>query len=302
MSRKPVPPQLEGEHASRLLEHYRALHGTAEVLPGDEEGIPILCGARKVAVLRADGPSEMVELLVLALSALLDIVVRERRRHQVLGDRLGALAERLNRAEGELAGPMRRRTEDLRRQREVLRTAATTDGLTDVLNRRGLEQQLRHLAALSEKDQLPMAVLLIDLDHFKDVNDTYGHLAGDMVLASLGSALKEGRRRDDVVGRWGGEEFAVGLPACPWSAAHRIAEEIRERVGIMEVDAGKHVIRITASIGLAVGTVTRQQLGMESIAGGATHLLALADQELYKAKARGRNRVSGIEWYLETEE
>jgi diguanylate cyclase (GGDEF)-like protein len=147
-----------------------------------------------------------------------------------------------------------------------------------------------------------MAVLLIDLDHFKDVNDTYGHLAGDMVLASLGSALKEGRRRDDVVGRWGGEEFAVGLPACPWSAAHRIAEEIRERVGIMEVDAGKHVIRITASIGLAVGTVTRQQLGMESIAGGATHLLALADQELYKAKARGRNRVSGIEWYLETEE
>ncbi len=160
--------------------------------------------------------------------------------------------------------------------------AAKSDQLTGVANRRGLHEAAtleinRH--AVRPRD---IALLLLDIDHFKQINDTYGHPVGDEVLRSLALVMLDSVRNIDVVARIGGEEFAVLLPSTDLTMAARIAERIRERVAQQPVRSGSHVIRYSVSIGVA-----RFDAGMA----GIDDLIATADRMLYRAKYAGRDRV-----------
>jgi diguanylate cyclase (GGDEF)-like protein len=166
------------------------------------------------------------------------------------------------------------RAASVRRDRDVARALADIDPLTGVLNRRSLMQAFERL--LADPRARPLAVLFCDLDHFKHVNDTHGHVAGDRALQRTAVALSADLRPSDVIGRYGGEEFLLLLPACQADAARRIAERLRQRIdGAVGFD-------ITVSIGLAVR------------AGGESQeaLLQRADRALYEAKRQGRNRVA----------
>ncbi len=159
---------------------------------------------------------------------------------------------------------------------------ATTDSLTGVSNRRHFMAQLENEFARTQRFHEPAALLMLDLDHFKRINDSYGHAAGDAVLASFGATLLETLRKIDLVGRVGGEEFAVLLPGTEAEAARQFAERLRERVAGMAVEIGDGRLLVTVSIGIAC---------LEHDDDSADDALARADDALYRAKANGRNRV-----------
>ncbi|MGZ3181067.1 MAG: sensor domain-containing diguanylate cyclase [Telluria sp.] len=166
-------------------------------------------------------------------------------------------------------------TEQVRRE-EGLREAAQRDSLTGLFNRAYGEQRL---AAACSAAPGRAVVLMADADHFKAINDRFGHPAGDRVLRRLAELLRQGVRARDAVVRWGGEEFLLLLEDCPWEQALRLAETLRARV---EADADAEAGRVTLSLGLA------RHRAQEAPAA----LLARADQALYEAKRGGRNRVA----------
>lgn len=169
------------------------------------------------------------------------------------------------------------RIELLRRSKADLARKAITDGLTGVFNRSYFDADLEQKTSLAHRTGRPLALLLVDLDHFKAVNDTHGHLAGDQALQSFADLLKNSGRKSDIVCRYGGEEFAVILPECDSDQAFLAAERLREKVS--RHDFG---FPLTVSIGLAVTTMHCRY--------SPTQLLEHADLALYSAKERGRNR------------
>ncbi len=162
---------------------------------------------------------------------------------------------------------------------------ATTDPLTGLLNRRALSERLTTEMERALRYDTSVALLLVDLDHFKRVNDTHGHLAGDGVLRAVAELLTEEARSSDLVGRYGGEEFLVVLPETDDAGAASLAERMRERVAGHAFRAweGEGALEVTASIGMATFPAAR----IESV----DDLFARADAALYRAKAEGRNRV-----------
>lgn len=159
---------------------------------------------------------------------------------------------------------------------------ATTDGLTQLLNRWSWFEQSQRIAALAGYAQQPLSVVLLDADHFKQINDTYGHDIGDRVLQMISRAIQQIVRHSDVVGRYGGEEFVVLLPETAPAVALQIAERIRGAVAGQWLLISEQRIAVTASLGVA------------STQGQAPELAALlsrADQALYAAKRAGRNCV-----------
>jgi diguanylate cyclase (GGDEF)-like protein len=158
-----------------------------------------------------------------------------------------------------------------------------TDPLTGCLNRRALETQLRTELRQAKRRANTLAVLAIDLDHFKEINDTHGHPFGDLVLTGLAGIMKETARDTDAVARLGGDEFIVVLPDTGWEGALTFAERIRRRVDETTFSSPRGAMRITISIGVALAS------GTDPIS--AARLLQEADQSLYKAKSGGRNRV-----------
>ncbi|NUS37728.1 MAG: GGDEF domain-containing protein [Lysobacter sp.] len=163
-----------------------------------------------------------------------------------------------------------------------LRELASTDPLTGVANRRSIELHgeaaMLHARALGH----PLSVLILDVDHFKRINDACGHLAGDQVLAQVARACQEAMRQHDRLGRIGGEEFLVVLPSTRLAQAHPIAERLREAVAAVSLDAIGNGLKVTASIGVAELQATDADLKA---------LLQRADLALYAAKAQGRDRV-----------
>jgi diguanylate cyclase (GGDEF)-like protein len=157
---------------------------------------------------------------------------------------------------------------------------AQTDALTGLPNKRQVADVVRRTVAHASRSFSPLAALALDLDHFKPVNDTFGHAAGDDVLAAVGSTLKTACRESDFVGRAGGEEFLILLPDTGLEAAKQVAEKVRHAVSTISVPTVERAI--TTSIGVAV---------MPDDAGDATTLLRNADRALYAAKKNGRNRV-----------
>lgn len=164
-----------------------------------------------------------------------------------------------------------------------LHDLASHDPLTRVFNAgayyRACDQQI-HASQRANQD---FAVLFVDLDHFKSINDTYGHAVGDDVLRAVAQTLKSTVRRSDIVGRIGGEEFSVFLPNTELSGAEQLAETLRLAIESILMEANGQRIRITASIGVAV-----KHLEQESMEAIQQH----ADQAMYEAKRAGRNRVS----------
>jgi diguanylate cyclase (GGDEF)-like protein/PAS domain S-box-containing protein len=173
-----------------------------------------------------------------------------------------------------------RDTTEQRNAAEELHRALTLDHLTGVLNRRMFferaETALRRQAELGATSCLAM----LDADHFKAVNDTHGHAAGDAALRAIAAALRDGTRAEDLVGRLGGEEFAILLPGTPPALAGAIAERLRAGVAAVALEHAGNRIPLTVSVGLAAGTTTDLQ-----------SLLTAADGALYVAKRSGRNRV-----------
>jgi len=177
----------------------------------------------------------------------------------------------------------------LREQRRALSEAerrAETDPLTGVLNRRSLIERLEAACMRAQARDMPIALLFIDLDHFKQINDSYGHLAGDACLAGVVAPIQAELRQSDVVGRYGGEEFIVILSSASASAAHMIAERIRERVAGVRVEGYGPPIRLTCSIGVAAS---------DTLGVWGKHLIARADEAVYAAKRSGRNCVQMAE-------
>lgn len=174
--------------------------------------------------------------------------------------------------------------ETLRRRLEESRAEAMTDGLTGIANRKWFESALRDAAQTAVESGTSMTLLMLDIDHFKQFNDTHGHTVGDQVLRLVGRTLTESVRPTDMPARFGGEEFAVVLPGTELEDARVIAERIRKRLNkkrITRRNTGKDLGVVTISIGAA-----RYDYGEPMAA-----LVARADVALYRAKQLGRNRV-----------
>ncbi len=172
---------------------------------------------------------------------------------------------------------------DLAKANVSLKELSIMDGLTNVNNRRYFDKQLKSEWRRSYREKTPLSVLMLDLDHFKGVNDKYGHPFGDTCLKTVAREIKATLKRPgDLLARYGGEEFAVILPATPSAGAVHVAEEIRKSVESVEIKHNGISARVTLSLGIATAVSTSND-GMES-------LLSFADEALYQAKARGRNR------------
>ncbi len=160
--------------------------------------------------------------------------------------------------------------------------AAMNDALTGLANRWTFEQDLARELARASRYRWPLSLLMVDLDHFKRVNDTFGHVGGDRVLHEVGKVLLDGKRSFDLAGRLGGEEMLLALPQTPGDEAVRVAERLRSTIAGLRVPSDDKHIRLTASIGVAVA-----EPGCIELA----ELFTVADAAMYRAKALGRNQV-----------
>ncbi|MEW5976625.1 MAG: diguanylate cyclase [Acidobacteriota bacterium] len=165
--------------------------------------------------------------------------------------------------------------------RESLRHQATRDPLTGLLNRTSIVDVLKSEVSRGRRQNSRLGVILADLDYFKSINDTHGHLAGDKVLREAASTLKSAVRPYDSVGRFGGEEFVIVLPGCNLEGSAVVAERLRARMTESVIQIGESSIRVTASLGVAA-TNNTANLDTQT-------LLAVADEALYAAKNAGRN-------------
>lgn len=179
-----------------------------------------------------------------------------------------------------------------------LRRDATIDSLTGVLNRRHFLARGKDEFARSSRYARPCSVLMLDLDHFKAVNDTYGHAAGDQALMRFAAACQEMLRETDIFGRVGGEEFAVILPETDAAGAANLAERMRKRVNKLRIQNDGRRFGLTVSIGVAARDdhgdgkdATKRRKG-DAIGEGIDEVLARADRALYDAKEAGRDRVA----------
>lgn len=160
----------------------------------------------------------------------------------------------------------------------------TVDGLTELYNKRYFNEALDREASRSRRYQRTFSLVLFDIDHFKSINDTYGHLAGDAVLRQLGALVRTRVRRDDVPARTGGEEFAVILPEVGRSGARHLAEKLRVAIESATFRFEGTTIPVTISVGVAEWTPESSD---------PQELVKEADERLYEAKRGGRNRVAG---------
>lgn len=171
------------------------------------------------------------------------------------------------------------RTQELEVSKEALEKLATTDSLTDIHNRYSIMKILEHEMSRSKRDALSLCLLLYDVDHFKRVNDTYGHDVGDAILVELTQVVQEGLREIDAIGRYGGEEFLVVMPNTTQEQAIHVAQRVRQRV-----EAHSFVVvsePITISLGLTLYVAGTSKI----------ELFKRVDELLYEAKREGRNRV-----------
>lgn len=177
--------------------------------------------------------------------------------------------------------------QDISKQKEmikVLNDMANYDSLTQIYNRRRLMEEAEKEMLKSIRYGRSISALMIDIDHFKHINDRYGHLAGDEVLKALAKVCKARIRRTDILGRYGGEEFLVILPEAAKEHAVKVAMDIKESIAAMEIAFKGKVIKITISIGIEAVAIVQDGLSVDK-------LINNADMALYKAKNNGRNQI-----------
>ena len=182
----------------------------------------------------------------------------------------------------ELLAKIRREFKLQELQRE-LKLMALTDPLTKLYNRRYFMDISKHIVHGAVREKQPLSILLMDIDHFKRINDTYGHDVGDKVLISFANALTGLSRRSDVVCRWGGEEFVALLPNTETQTAKSVAEKIRGAVERLRVETDSGTVRFTLSIGVSGIDIDKEK--------SVEPALKRADEALYEAKESGRNCV-----------
>jgi len=158
----------------------------------------------------------------------------------------------------------------------------TMDGLTQIYNRRYFDEQLDREISRSRRYERVLSLVLVDIDHFKKVNDKFGHLAGDSVLKQLASTVRTRIRREDVFARYGGEEFAILLPEVALVGARQLSEKVRRLVEKQRFEFDRQPIPVTISLGVAVLDPHHREPG---------DLVRAADEKLFEAKTGGRNRV-----------
>jgi diguanylate cyclase (GGDEF)-like protein len=176
------------------------------------------------------------------------------------------------------------RTRELEFSREQLRVQATHDGLTGMLNRRGILRAVSNEMERARREKRSLVLALVDLDYFKRINDTYGHLAGDEALRWFASAMGAAVRTYDHAGRYGGEEFLVALTQVPGDLAMQRLEALHAAISNLQVRTRESEFKMTCTIGATVVDEASGYIALEAA-------LSLADQALYDAKAAGRNRV-----------
>jgi diguanylate cyclase (GGDEF)-like protein len=177
-----------------------------------------------------------------------------------------------------------RRRQALSRQNRVLDALSREDDLTGLYNRRHVEERLASALSSARRHHHALSILFVDVDGFKRVNDELGHQVGDEVLRMVAQLIRHHLRREDVVGRWGGEEFLAVLSMTHLSGAHAVAERLRSGIAKTPVNVGGHSVAATVSIGCA-----------EDHGEDVESLLREADVALFRAKQGGRNRVCTLD-------
>lgn len=172
----------------------------------------------------------------------------------------------------------------LARYQQRMEELAATDKLTGLLNRQAFTIFIDKLVAEYRREPRPTSALLVDLDHFKEINDSHGHLSGDRVLQGVAQLLHDSLRESDIAVRWGGEEFLLVLRACDLAEARRIAEKLRHDIEQQEFDVARQKVKVTISVGVA------EYDSSES----PDQWINRADRGLYSAKHGGRNRVGVV--------
>ncbi len=172
----------------------------------------------------------------------------------------------------------------------ILQHESITDGLTNLRNRRYFDQRISEEVALSKRYKLPLTFMLLDVDHFKKINDTYGHKVGDEVLKNLSKVVLEVVRDSDIVARYGGEEIAIITPSTNKQEAELLAERLRgivEKTTVSTISTTQEIIQVTVSIGIC---------SLSAVITDKEALIEETDQALYLAKKYGRNRVVVSNW------
>jgi diguanylate cyclase (GGDEF)-like protein len=223
-----------------------------------------------------------LEVILLSFAMAYRINLERRRRHEAQEQAL-AIQQQANQT---LEMRVHERTEELERANERLRSISLTDGLTQVANRRRFDQKLEEEWKRAQRHGHPLSLLLLDIDHFKKVNDELGHLVGDDCLSEVAAlCAAEVQRSEDLLARYGGEEFSILLPATPEQGAVQVAERVRQAVARSPVYSGAAVAPVSLTISVGVATLV-PGLDMEP-----QELIRQADDALYAAKESGRNRV-----------
>ncbi len=284
---EPLPPDDVWRLCRTVAERLGAPAGrSVDVRVSGHDGAPAV-GGEAMAAAAAPPPLDLERtvwrpLPLRGARGVLALHLRERER---LGDRTSPLVDALT-------GPLALVVDNVRLA-ERLRELSTLDGLTRQLNHRATYERLIEELARAERYGHAISVVLCDLDQFKQVNDTHGHLAGDAVLAQGAAVLRQGLRAGDLLGRYGGEEFLAVLPQVDLPSACQAAERLRRRLEEHATSVGGGAIRVTASFGVA------ELAELEELAKSfdtaerpiADLLVSLADRRLYEAKAAGRNCV-----------
>ena len=217
-----------------------------------------------------------------ALRVMRTLALRLRDTDAIIAKQLAA-PQKVNDADlRKLNAKLSRNLAAIQKQHQQLENEVIRDSLTGLYNRRYLDERLERDLTRAKKYGFPISLAMIDLDHFKNVNDTYGHRAGDEVLKALGTLLQSTLREGDIPCRYGGEEFVVLLPRMPLVTAVKRAEQWRDAFAWLLVPYGDAQIGTTMSIGLAT---------FPDHAATADALVDSADRALYRAKAAGRNRL-----------
>ena len=242
-------------------------------------GLPRLSGEQVLARLRADRKIRATPVVVLTaddreatVAAVLDAGATDFLAKPVRPTELLARVRRVLRERANL--------DQLAERNRVLAEAAEIDALTGLPNRRASTEALSAAASLARESGRSFAVAIVDIDHFKSVNDRFGHAAGDHVLCAIAGRLSDHSRSADFVGRWGGEEFIAVLPDAGPEAAAAAAEALRDAGAVQAVELGADRVTVTVSVGWACASDALPE-----------QLVELADVALYEAKASGRNCV-----------
>ena len=223
-----------------------------------------------------------LEVVLLSFALAYRINLERRKRHEAQEQAL-AIQQQANLT---LEMRVQARTDELERANEQLKAISLTDGLTHVANRRRFDEKLNDEWRRAQRHGHPLSLLMLDIDHFKRVNDELGHLVGDDCLTAVAAlCVAEVQRSGDLLARYGGEEFSILLPATPEEGAVRVAEKVRQAVARSPVYSGERVALVSLTISVGVASLVPGP-GVEP-----QELIRQADEALYAAKESGRNRV-----------